>query len=174
MQVDLVPARREDKGLVARLFQLYAYDFSEVTGDDPDAEGLFRVPPLDRYWQEATWRPFLLQVGGRCAGFAIVNRRSGLMDPTERWDMAEFFVVRRHRRAGVGTQAAVLAFQAFPGPWQVRQMAGATAATAFWRTTIRRYTGGQFHELDCDDARWRGPVQLFHSPPLGPPHDRFW
>jgi len=165
MEVALIPAVVEQKPLVARLFQLYAYDFSEVTGDDPGPAGLFRVPSIDRYWQETGWRPFLLEVDGACAGFVVVSGRSRLADGLDRWDMAEFFVLRRHRRAGVGMRAAVLAFEAFPGPWEVRQMARATAATAFWRKVIDRYTGGRFKEVTWDDARWRGPVQMFDSPP---------
>ena len=165
MDVALVPAGVEQKALFVQLFQLYAYDFTEVTGDDPGHDGLFRVPPLDRYWQEPWWRPFLLHVGGACAGFVIVSGRSRRVEGLERWDMAEFFVLRRHRRAGVGTRAAILAFNAFPGPWEVRQMARATAATAFWRKVIDRYTTGQFEEVAWKDDRWRETVQRFESPP---------
>jgi predicted acetyltransferase len=165
MDVALVPAGPEQEPLFARLFQLYAYDFSEVTGDDPNAEGLFRVPAIDPYWHEPGWRPFLLEVSGACGGFVIVSDRSRLVDERRRWDMAEFFVLRRHRRAGVGTRAAILAFQTFPGPWEVRQRVRATAATAFWRKVIDRYTGGRFEEVAWDDVRWQGPVQMFESSP---------
>jgi predicted acetyltransferase len=162
-EVALVVAPVEQRPLFARLMQLYAYDFSEVTGDDLGDDGLYRAPSIDRYWQEPWWRPFLVRAGGACAGFVVVSSRSRLVEGLDRWDMAEFFVLRRFRRGGVGTRAATLAFDAFRGPWEVRQMARAAAATAFWRSAIGRYTGGSFREVAWDDARWRGPVQLFDS-----------
>jgi predicted acetyltransferase len=164
MEVALLAAGIEQRSTFSRLMQLYAYDFSEVTRDDVGEDGLFRVPSIDRYWQEPWWRPFLLRVGSACAGFVIVGSRSRLVEGLDRWDMAEFFVLQRYRRAGVGTRAANLAFDAFRGPWEVRQMARATAATAFWRSAIHRYTSGRFREVAWDDARWRGPVQMFDSP----------
>lgn len=56
MEVVLVAAGVEEKPRLARLFQLYAYDFSEVTGDAPDREGLFRVPSIEVTWNDARWR----------------------------------------------------------------------------------------------------------------------
>src|SRR5262245_30816850 len=147
MDVSLLAAEPDKAPLFAHLVQLYAYDFSEVTGDDVDAEGRFRAPSIDRWWAEPWWRPFLVRAGDACAGFAVVSARSRLVAGLERWDVAEFFVLRKYRRAGVGTRAATLAFDSFRGPWEVRQLSRATAATAFWRSVIGRYTGGRFEEV---------------------------
>lgn len=59
--------------------------------------------------------------------------------------------------------AATRLFDAFRGPWEVRQLFRNTAATAFWRAVIGAYTGGGFGEVVVDDERWRGPVQAFDS-----------
>ena len=50
--------------------------------------------------------------------------------------MAEFFVMRKYRRRGIGRQAAADVFARFAGPWQVRQQRSNPAATAFWRRAI--------------------------------------
>lgn len=68
-------------------------------------------------------------------------------------DMAEFFVMRKHRRVGVGREAARQVFAMFPGPWQVRQLQGNDAATAFWRSVVP----GDYQEAVTAD----GPVQRF-------------
>jgi predicted acetyltransferase len=77
--------------------------------------------------------------------------------------MAELFVMRRHRRCGVGEQVASWLFDRFRGPWEVREKAENQAATAFWRRIIDSYTDGRFQELLLDNERWRGPVQRFNS-----------
>ena len=37
-------------------------------------------------------------------------------------DVAEFFVLRRYRRSGVGRSAAFLIWKHFPGTWTVRRV----------------------------------------------------
>jgi predicted acetyltransferase len=75
--------------------------------------------------------------------------------------MAEFFVLRRYRRQGVGERAARAAFGRFPGPWEVRERAGNDAAIAFWRRVIHRHTAGRFQEVTWAGDLWQGPVQSF-------------
>lgn len=153
----------DDRARLAALFELYSYDFSELLDLDVGDDGRFAVPALDRYWTEADRHPFLIRVDARLAGFALVHERSRLTDRGGVRDMAEFFVVRRYRRRGVGVQAASLLFDRFRGPWEVRQRPENRDATAFWRRAIARYTGGRFDEAQWNDALWRGPVQRFDS-----------
>ena len=111
-----------------------------------DADGRYGYRLLDAYWTDPTRRPFLVRVDGHLAGFALV--RTG--DPH---DMAEFFVMRKYRRSGVGIDAARAVFARFPGPWQTRQQFENVGATKFWRQAIP--VG--FEEAENDE----GPVQRF-------------
>jgi predicted acetyltransferase len=148
---------------MARLLQLYCYDFSEIVGLEIGHDGRFALPRPDSYWRDGRYAAFLIHAGGHLAGFAIVDSVSRLTGERVH-DMNEFFVLRRHRRAGVGARAARLAFEAFPGRWEVREAALNTPAQAFWRTVIARFTGAPVDEVTLDDERWRGPVQRFVSP----------
>ena len=78
-------------------------------------------------------------------------------------DLAEFFVVRRYRRQGVGTRAAAAIFGLRRGRWEVRERTGNAAARAFWRKAIGAYTNGEFDEIVVADERWQGWVQRFVS-----------
>jgi predicted acetyltransferase len=51
--------------------------------------------------------------------------------------MADFFVVRRHRRDGVGTEAARQIWNRFPGRWEIRVMESNKAAYKFWAHAIK-------------------------------------
>jgi predicted acetyltransferase len=144
--VEVVPATPDDKATLLALLQLYLYDFSELTGTDLAEDGRYEHRSFDLYWTDADRHPFLIRADGQLAGMALV--RSG-----EPHDMAEFFVVRKYRRGGVGAQAANALFAMFPGEWQVRQIAANTGATAFWRRTIPV----PFE----DDANEHGPLQRF-------------
>ena len=169
MEPELVRATASDAPIFDRLIQLYAYDFSEFMGWDVGDDGRFddhgvaplRVDPLRH--------PFLIRVGDKLAGFVIVDQQSRLWPAEPASDVAEFFILRRYRRLGVGARAAVQVFDRFAGRWEVRQTARNTAATAFWRRVIGQYCGGNFRELVLADERWRGPVQVFASPPRSAP-----
>jgi predicted acetyltransferase len=163
MDTRVVGAERSDKEALQNLFQLYAYDFSEILPLDVDEAGRFKEEPLEAYWTEP-WRfPFLLRVDERLAGFALIQRKSKLSDADDVWDMAEFFVLRKYRRARVGMTAAHRIFATHGGAWEVRQRNANVAATFFWRSAIAAYTDGRFVEELLDDARWCGPVQRFTS-----------
>jgi predicted acetyltransferase len=163
----LAPVRPEERAAFSRLLQLYYYDFSDLLGFDVGDDGLFVTARPEGYWAEGGYHPFFVRTGGCLAGLAIVGAQSRLTGEAC-WDMDQFFVLRRHRRAGVGARAAVALFAAFPGRWEVREAAANAPAQAFWRAVVGRFTGGRFHEATWDEARWRGPVQAFESPaPVG-------
>jgi predicted acetyltransferase len=158
VNVELLPARPDE---IAALFQLYVHDLSEMLGIDVEDDGRFRVRSLDNYWSDPRCHAFAIRAEGKLAGFALVQQRSRLTGDESVTDMAEFFVLRRWRRRGVGERAAAWLFEHFRGRWEVRQKRENTAATAFWRRAIGRYA--RYDEVVLDDERWRGPVQRFES-----------
>lgn len=158
-----MPAGPDDHHRLLTLLQLYAYDFSEILPLEVAEDGCFHVPSVAANLTDSSNHAFLIRVDDKLAGFALVQPSSYLTGDAGVFDMAELFVMRRHRRCGVGEQVASWLFERFRGPWEVREKAENQAATAFWRRIIRRYTDGQFEELILDDERWRGPIQRFDS-----------
>ncbi|MEN9939030.1 MAG: hypothetical protein RLZZ387_5609 [Chloroflexota bacterium] len=162
MDVTLEPARPTERALLANLFELYLYDFTAVEPQPIGPDGRFSTPDmLTRYWDEEERHPFLIRAGKSPTGFALVKRGSELAGDLEAMDVAEFFVLRGHRGAGVGRRAAHLLWDAFPGPWVVRVLAANTPALAFWETAISAYTGGSFlrdHAVQAD----RSPPRAWH------------
>ena len=155
------PAERD---IVRNLLQLYLYDMSEFEPRDLDERGVFSYRYFDAYWAEPDRRVLLVRLGGRPAGFAMLNEHS-VLSPARSGvrTVADFFIVRGLRRFGLGTALALETFRRFPGRWEVRERATNLPAIEFWRGVIGEYTGGRFVELDLDDHRWRGPVQTFDN-----------
>lgn len=163
--ISLIEATRAHQGVLHNLMQLYAYDWSELLPLELNANGLFDDYPLEAYWIDDWRHPFLIEADGKLAGLALVLAKSRLSERDGVFDMAEFFVLRRHRRGGVGQKVATELFNRFRGPWEVRQRRENPSAIAFWRRVIGDYTVGQFEEVDWSDERWTGPVQTFSSLP---------
>jgi predicted acetyltransferase len=165
MNVTIQPATRVDMATLGNLVQLYCYDFSEIIDLEMSEEGIFPSGSLDAYWTDDWRHAFLIRVDAKLAGFAFVHARSRLTSTPGIFDMAEFFVLRKFRRRGVGALAAFAAFDRFRGDWEVRQRSTNANATAFWRRTIGSYTQGNFKEVILGDGTWEGPVQFFSSRP---------
>jgi predicted acetyltransferase len=161
--ITLLRATQDERMSLENLMQLYAYDWSELRPLDVADNGRFADYPLDVYWQQDWRHPFLLRVDGKVAGFALISTQSYLTGASGVTDMAEFFVMRKYRRSGVGRAAAIAAFGQFKGPWEVRQRDENMEATAFWRRVIAQYSGGNFQEIQWHDAAWTGPVQRFST-----------
>jgi len=155
--------------------ELYLYDFSEFDQADIGQLGLYNYPHLEKYWSEPHRHPFFIRVDEHLAGFVLVTRYNIIGVGYDYWVMAEFFVMRKYRRHGIGQTVAHQIFDRFPGPWQVAQLQENTSAIAFWRKVIDRYTAGKYKEYILQDGRWHGPIQVFYSPPdSGPAEEPQW
>ena len=153
--VAMRPLDDADRPAFDRLLQCYESEFSRLTGKLPDRDGLFALDTQldDRH------HAFLGWMGERPFGFCVI--RTG----EDGCEVCEFFVVPAARGRGVGRFLATTVFDRHPGPWQVKQIAGAQGAVAFWRRVVAQYTGNDFIEDVVDDPDW-GTVgrQVFQSP----------
>ncbi|MCP1310533.1 GNAT family N-acetyltransferase [Paenibacillus tyrfis] len=160
MDIVVSKAAEEQKSVVRNLLELYKYDFTEFDPEDVNEHGLFEYPYLDHYWTEEGRHAFLVRVDGKLAGFALIRE----LGSDERvYSVAEFFVMKKYRRHGVGREMAFALFNRFPGQWEVAEMEENVPAQTFWRRIIDEYTKGSYQEITRDD--WEGPIQIFRSLP---------
>lgn len=164
-EVTLEPVGRERRQTLVNLFQLYAHDFSEQWFDRPegelDEEGrLEEYGLLDNYWSKPNHEVMLIRADGRVAGFVMVNDHSHSGLPLD-FEIAEFFVARKHRRSGVGLAAARAVIAARPGLWELAVARRNVGAQHFWRKVAAELARGQVDELDRDDERWNGLILRF-------------
>ena len=140
MQIEVVRATIEQKPMLANLLELYAYDFTELWGFDIGDDGFYGYEQLPLYWTESTRFPYLIYVDKKIAGFILVQKGSPISDDKEVWDVSEFFVMKKFKRQGVGTAAALKIWEQCKGPWQVRVLACNPIACSFWLQAIKKFT----------------------------------
>ncbi len=145
--VTLEVATPADAPLLANLLELYVHDLSEIFTLEVGPDGRFGYPKLAGYWsQPETHFAFLIRAGRRIVGFALVTRGSPAGEDPDDLDVAEFFVLRRHRRSGIGRRAAFPLWNRIPGRWAVRVSQANRAGLPFWTATIDRYSRGAFEK----------------------------
>lgn len=167
MTVAVRPAGPGDRPLIEGLMQLYIHDFSELEPAASDrfelnGEGRFDPYPLDPYWADEGFWPLIIEVGGKPAGFALINALSHRAGDNDR-NMGEFFVARKFRKGGVGTEAVRRILALHPGRWEIAIADRNEAAKRFWPRAIE---GAGVCDLACqagDGARWAGPIWVFRT-----------
>jgi predicted acetyltransferase len=139
--VEVVSATPDQESVLANLLELYAYDLSEPADLHVGPDGRYGYQSLPLYWKEKSRLPFLVEVDGHLGGFVLVSQGSRISHDSKVWDMAEFFVLRRYRRLGIGATIAHEIWHRFPGRWEVRVLETNQPAQMFWQTTISAFTG---------------------------------
>jgi len=163
MVVEIRETTIADKPVVTNLLQFYLYDFSEMIGLGIPNDGRYTDEDMDGCWVDPLRHTFLVKVSGELAGFAIVDDLRKGKDDEHVIDMAEFFIMRKFRKQGIGDYVATALFDRFKGRWRVRQLWQNAGALAFWRKVIGRYTQGNYTDTTWAGRYSHGTVQFFEN-----------
>ena len=158
MKIELEQIRIEQKPAFIRMMQLYLYDFSEFSHDDLNRQGEFEYPYIDAYWEEEGRFPFFIKADGKFAGLVLVRSCSEYNELCNPHNIAEFFVMKKYRRAGIGKRAAELIFDMFPGTWEISVWKENIPAQKFWEKAINEYTDGKFRRFYSEENQITGSI----------------
>ena len=146
MNAQLIKAPFRDKTIIKNLMQFYMYDFSEYISTDFEEDGLFAAyNNLEDYWKEPDNKfPYVIKKEEKYVGFVLIR----LIEAGEcnYFSIAEFFIMRKYRRQGIGKAIAEQVFDLHKGQWEVFQKESNKPAQIFWNKVINEYTKGQFKE----------------------------
>ncbi len=148
--ISLIPARPDQKPVIANLIQLYLHDMTAFMPFPVGADGRYAYDFLDRFWRF----PYLIMSGEEIAGFALVIDDCPLTGRAPCWFMAEFFVLKAYRNSGTGRAAVEQALKAHPGQWHIATPHANEAAKQFWgRALALQQPDSRDIHFDGDD--WR-------------------
>ena len=139
--LELIRAGTEHEVILGNLLELYIHDFSELVPIDVDEDGRYGYKNLPLFLSDNSRFAFLAKLHGKVVGFVLVAKGKKPFGDPMSWDMSEFFVLRRYRRCGIGTQLAEDVWLHCPGLWQIRVMQKNSLAQRFWESSIAKFTG---------------------------------
>jgi predicted acetyltransferase len=123
-RLTISPVREAHRGQLDQMAKGY---FRELMPDGPP----YVPQTLDRYWSEPGRHPYLIELDEKPIGFALVwNHPDGVHE------MVEFTILAAHRHKGIGTQAAILLFEALGGDWTLGVATHSPGGLDFWRTCL--------------------------------------
>ena len=154
----ILAADHAEQNVLGNLLELYIHDLSEsFPFVQLGSDGRFGYPNLESYWTDPAKRfAFLIKEAGKVAGFALVTVGSPAAQEPDVYDLVEFFVLRGHRRSGVGRRAALRLWQQLSGEWTVRCSESNPSALAFWSEVVAEATHGT-----AKTSSWAGKTSQF-------------
>ena len=146
MEIRLEPVKMEEKEILYRLLQYSLYEESGTDQNEMRDDGLFEYPWFACYFDQRDSMErdaFFIreEETGKLLGFVMVNEY--MQKFSEGHSIAEFMVIPKYRRRGVGKKAAVLCFEKYRGNWEARPSYGSEKAYLFWKNVIEKYTDGK-------------------------------
>lgn len=155
MSIELRDARTSAAEIewLTNVYPFYLHDLSEF--DDEcyrlNDRGLWEPDHLPSWLREDTDHPLVILESDLRVGCALVNQApSPHMQPGMDFRMSEFFVLRKHRRRGIGRRAVFALFDRFRGRWEISELVRNTPAINFWRRVIGEYARGHYEEMTSD------------------------
>ncbi|MCL1952203.1 MAG: GNAT family N-acetyltransferase [Oscillospiraceae bacterium] len=144
LTIELHPVAIEEREILANLLEKYNYEFSQWDLRDVNGLGLYGYKYLDCYWLEERRFAYFIRADDKLAGFVMVNDFAEAPDRATDFSVAEFFVMHKYRRAGVGSFAAKAVFDLHRGRWQLKYHPKNTGSAIFWPRVVGEYTNGQY------------------------------
>lgn len=147
-KLELVPATIDDHPTIQNMGRFYVYDMTEYMGDDEDwkipENGLFECIDFRKYWTQPDTFPFIVRKNKEIAGFVIIDKKGS--ENQVDFNMAQFFILRKFKKKGIGRGLAYQCFNRFVGVWEVMVMPKNEGAYRFWEKVIAAYTDNHFQE----------------------------
>lgn len=163
MKIELIKVTESDKSVLRNLIELYSYDFSEFDNEDVNSHGLYDYKYFDYYWTDETRSPFFIKVDDNLAGFVLLNEYCYVVKEPGSKSIAEFFIMRKYRRRGIGKTAAIKVFETHPGKWEIIQHGDNKPSIIFWENVVRNYTNGNFTKEKAKTELWEGQALIFDN-----------
>ena len=145
LNLSLTKLGPESDQLLCNLLEHYIHDMAEWFDIDTRPDGSYGYN-TSTIWAENGYDAYLAKVGDSIAGFALIGSAREWLGDIGAHDVHEFFVIRRHRRNGVGQAMAMLLWNRYPGQWLVRVLEANAPAILFWRTAIATHSNGRHQE----------------------------
>ena len=152
MNFEIIPIKEHEKEILRNLMEKYDYEFTQYTHEDVNPLGLYGYSRIDHYWTDPGRWAFFLKVDGNLAGFAMVidYPEAGKTD----YNMAEFFVMYKDRRCGLGSFAAARLFGLFPGSWQIKYHPKNVPSAEFWNRIAEKHSQGGYRREERPDLAY--------------------
>lgn len=139
-EVQLERVTESTRQALWNLLQYLLFETSPSGKNVANEDGSFDYKYFSNYLTDNDRDAYLIKSKtGELMGFVMINQY--LQKIKTGHSIAEFLVLPRFRRNGVGSEVAKRCFAMYPGNWEVSPADGSDSAYKFWKTVIDEVAG---------------------------------
>lgn len=145
----------DQQNVLKNLLKMYCYEWSQYNLSDVDEKGEFEFEHyLPTYWTHKDRHALLVRVGDTWAGFALMDKDFYVHNEYDH-AMAEFFIMYKYRRNGVGSYVARRILEMFPGNWELGRNPKNIGSVKFWDHVLGEHTHEHYESASsCPGLRY--------------------
>lgn len=152
MAVEINRITKDFEELFFNFYNLYLYDLSEYTGEDPQANGKFDPTNTYLYLEREELQPYWIWSGGRPVGFILVCAPP-YVDEGVDFTVQELFLLKKYRGKGIANQAVEIVLGKLNGKIGVSQLEANKPAVRFWQKFYRE------HQIEFTEEQESIPIE---------------
>lgn len=166
-KLELVVVQESDYTFLVNLSQLFIYELSRFGYPfEMLPNGIFKRGKLKKYLYEETRSARFIKIYDEIAGFVLINQIC--YSRSSNHNLAEFFILAKFQRSGIGSQIAHKIWDMQPGVWEVMTLPYYTPGVEFWDFAISTYVGNggyqkEIHEVTFDKISPKRLIFTFDS-----------
>lgn len=148
MKIYLSEVKKEEKEILYRLLQFSLFEESSTDLNEMNEKAFFEYKWFENYFTDNDRNAFFIkeEKTNKLLGFVMINEY--VQRFTKGHSIAEFMVIPKYRRNGIGKKVAIECFNKYEGNWEVSPSYGSKVAYSFWKKVIDEYTNNDNEFID--------------------------
>lgn len=148
MKIYLEKVKKEEKDILYRLLQYSLFEESLTDLNEMNNDALFEYKFFDKYFEENSREAYFVKdiKSNKLLGFVMINQYMKIFSNGH--SIAEFMIIPKYRRQGIGKKVAFSCFSKYKGNWEVSPSFGNKIAYLFWKNVIEDYTNNNYEIND--------------------------
>ncbi|MFC7681727.1 GNAT family N-acetyltransferase [Paenibacillus sp. GCM10028914] len=146
MNIQITRINQEQQELFLNLYNLYLYDLSEFTGDEPKDNGNFDPTNTYLYLERQELHPYFIKTNEKVIGFILVCSPPFVIEEVD-YTIQELFLLKKYRGRNIAARAVELVISKLDGTVRVEQLKINKSAVRFWKKFFEHHNIG-FTEME--------------------------
>jgi predicted acetyltransferase len=153
MEILIDKVNSDKKEVLINLMTLYLHDLSEfIENINLNSEnGLFEFDVFDLFFEKEGLTPFFINLDGKPVGFILLQSGSYSNQEYADYVLNSFFILKNHRRKGIGRLACNKFFEMYPGRYAISQAQSNIPAVKFWRNVYESNRLNTYEKEEIED-----------------------
>jgi len=148
MEIYLSPVQPSERDTLFMLNQYALFDESHTDNNEMHEGGLFHYPGFERYMSDPLWQAFFIREKGTEKILGIAQIHAEVEHAAEGHYLAQFMVMPKYRKCGIGRKAAQLCLDMYDGYWEIHPSSGSGRTFSFWQMMVRGVCGENYRFIN--------------------------